>query len=69
VGTPSGKEQYLMLHSDIVPEHACPGELIDVSQKPDLHQVWCASCGTEFTYAPDSDWVTIVFPGMQSTQK
>ena len=24
------------------------------------------SCGAEFTYQPDSDWVTIVLPGMRS---
>jgi hypothetical protein len=55
-----------MLHSDIVPEHDCNGELIEVDQSSTrIHCVWCSSCGTEFTFEPDSDWVTFVTPGMR----
>ena len=54
-----------MLHSDIVPEHLCNGELIEVDQSSTrIRRVWCSSCRTEFTFEPDSDWVTFVTPGM-----
>ena len=55
-----------MLHSDIVPEHECNGELIDVSESKYVTKTWCLSCGTEFTYLPYSNWVTIVTQGMKS---
>jgi hypothetical protein len=56
-----------MLHSDIVPEHDCNGELIEVDQRSKRIRCffWCSSCRTEFTFEPDSDWVTIVTPGMR----
>jgi hypothetical protein len=55
-----------MLHSEIVPEHSCHGELVELNQAPTyLHLARCSSCGTEFTFEPDSDWVTIVLPGMK----
>ena len=55
-----------MLHSDIVPEHECDGELIELPATSEhVRHAWCSSCGTEFTYPPDSDWVTIVLPGMR----
>jgi hypothetical protein len=55
-----------MLHSDIVPEHPCNGELIQPDQAPSyVHFALCASYGTEFTHAPDSDWVSIALPGMK----
>jgi hypothetical protein len=57
-----------MLHSDIIPEHCCDGKLIQRDQTPAFIQiVWCSSCGTEFTYVRDSDWVTVVLPGMRSS--
>jgi hypothetical protein len=47
-----------MLHSDIVPEHSCDSELIPLAEAPAyLPFVRCSSCGTEFTFEPDSDWV------------
>jgi len=56
-----------MLHSDIVPEHECKGEPIELPQTPPhVQRAWCSSCGTEFAYQPDSDWVTIVLLGMRS---
>ena len=55
-----------MLHSDIVPEHDCDGELIDISESKYVTKTWCSKCGTEFSYEPDSTWVTIVLPGMRS---
>ena len=56
-----------MLNSDVVPEHECYGELIELPATPtNVHRAWCASCGAEFSYLPDSDWVTIVLPGMRS---
>ena len=57
----------LLKHSDIVPEHSCHGELIELNDDSAyLHHVWCCSCGTEFTFEPDSDWVTLVLPGMRT---
>jgi hypothetical protein len=45
-----------MLHSDILPEHSCDGELIQLDRSHAyLKQARCSTCGTEFTYAPDSD--------------
>jgi hypothetical protein len=56
-----------MLHSDIVPEHECDGELIELTPTPAYVQhAICSWCGTEFTYQPDSTWVTVVLPGMRS---
>jgi len=61
-----GKRGDAMLHSEIVPEHSCHGELVELNQAPTyLHLARCSSCGTEFTFEPDSDWVTIVLPGMK----
>ena len=55
-----------MLHNDIVPEHSCDGKLVPLEEAPTcLHFVLCSSCGTEFAFEPDSDWVTVVLPGMQ----
>jgi predicted RNA-binding Zn-ribbon protein involved in translation (DUF1610 family) len=55
-----------MLHSDIVPEHLCDGELIERDQAPSyVHFALCSSCGAEFSYASDSEWVSIVLPGMR----
>jgi hypothetical protein len=54
-----------MRHSDIIPEHLCDGERIEREQTRAWVQVaWCSDCGTEFSYAPDCDWVTMVLPGM-----
>jgi hypothetical protein len=55
-----------VLHSEILPEHDCGGELIELPEdKPtSVHFAQCARCGTEFTFVPDSDWVTVVYPGM-----
>jgi hypothetical protein len=51
-----------MLHSDILPEHSCDGELIQWDRSHAyLKQARCSTCGTEFTYVPDSDWVTVRF--------
>jgi predicted nucleic-acid-binding Zn-ribbon protein len=47
-----------MLHRDIIPEQDCDGELIDVSDSKYLTTKWCSKCGTEFSYKPDSTWVT-----------
>ena len=55
-----------MLHSDIIPDHECSGQLIDVSESRYVTKSWCSKCGTEFSYEPDSIWVTIVYPGMKS---
>jgi len=54
-----------MLHSELVSEYPCTGELIRLDEKstPILRVLRCVSCGTDFTYVPDSDWVTIVLPG------
>jgi hypothetical protein len=55
-----------MLHSEIIPEHNCGGELIELSEdEPTYVHSQCARCGAEFTFVPDSDWVTVVYPGMR----
>jgi hypothetical protein len=59
-----------VLHNEIIPEQDCNGELIE---PPDdvpthVHLAQCARCGTEFTYVPDCDWITVVYPGMRTTQ-
>jgi hypothetical protein len=54
-----------MLHSDIAPKHECGGGLIESSNSKYVTKTRCTFCGTEFTYLPDSDWVTIVTPGMK----
>ena len=55
-----------MLHRDIVPEHSCDGELIPLEEAATyLHVVRYSSRGTEFAFGPDSDWVTVVLPGMR----
>lgn len=42
-----------MLHSDILPEHDCGGELIELPEdEPNVHFAQCARCGTEFTWCP-----------------
>jgi hypothetical protein len=46
------------------------GELIRLDRSPAYVQfAWCSSCATEFTYAPDCDWVTFVLPGMWSCSR
>jgi hypothetical protein len=58
-----------MLHRDILPEHSCDGELIELHEDDPtyVHFAQCASCGIEFTCTPDCDWVTVVLPGMRTT--
>jgi hypothetical protein len=56
-----------MLHSDMAPEHCCDGDLIQLKVSTQyLRVVRCSACGTEFTYVPDSSWVTMVLPGMRN---
>jgi hypothetical protein len=57
-----------MLHSDLFPEFRCDSELIPVEalSTEKICLLWCSGCGTEFTYTPDCDWVTVVYPGMKS---
>ena len=58
---------FAMLHSEILPEHTCDGELIPLMESSTyLQVVLCSSCGTEFSFEPDSDWVTVVYPGMRN---
>jgi hypothetical protein len=47
-----------MMHSDIVPEHCCDGEIQMEASTQFVRVVRCSACGTEFTYVPDSNWVT-----------
>jgi hypothetical protein len=59
-----------MLHSDILPEQGCDGELIEVPERctPKVTFSRCAKCWTEFMYVPDdSKWVTVVYPGMKGS--
>jgi len=44
------------------------GEEISIPELPEdqptcVHFAQCARCETEFTYMPDCDWVTVVYPG------
>jgi hypothetical protein len=40
------KTSIAMLHSDIVREHECDGELIELTPTPArVHVAWCSSCG------------------------
>jgi len=55
-----------MLHSEILPEHDCGGELIELPRmsrrmfpSPSVLVV-----GRNLPSVPDSDWVTVVYPGM-----
>jgi hypothetical protein len=54
-----------MLHNELIAEYPCMGELIRLDEKstPILRVLRCVSCGAEFTYVPDSNWVTIALPG------
>jgi hypothetical protein len=58
--------QLPMLHGTIIPEHECDGELTELpTSTASVHKAWCSSCGAEFTYLPDSDWVSFALRGMQ----
>jgi hypothetical protein len=50
-----------VLHSEILPEQDCGGELIGLPEDEPtyVHFAQCVRCGTEFTFVPDSDWVTV----------
>jgi len=60
-----------VLHTDLFPEFPCDGELIPVEglSTKRVRILSCSGCGTEFTYAPDSAWVMVVYPGMKSELK
>ena len=60
-----------MFHSDLFPEFPCDGELIPVEalSTKRVQLLWCSGCGTEITYAPDCEWVWVVYPGMKSGLK
>ena len=57
-----------MLHSEILPEQDCGGELIGLPEDEPtyVHFAQCVRCGTEFTFVPDSDWVTVVYPARRT---
>lgn len=56
-----------MLHGDIIPEQSCQGELVEIEgSSTNLQFVKCLSCGTQFAIEPDSDWVTVMYPGMRN---
>jgi len=55
-----------MLHSELITEYPCDGELVRVEERCTRGLELCRGCGTEFTYEPDSTWVFIVSPGMRS---
>ncbi len=54
-------------HSNIVPDYPCSGKVIQLDKlSTEYAQVaLCSSCGTEFLYEPDSDWVTVISLGMR----
>jgi hypothetical protein len=57
-----------MLHNELIREFPCDGELVPVAElSSDWWTVtWCAKCGTEISWEPDSTWVHIVLPGMRT---
>jgi hypothetical protein len=56
-----------VLDSGVLPEQDCDGELIELPEDgPTCHFVQCDRCGTEFTYVPDSERATVVYPGMRT---
>jgi len=58
-----------MLHRDIVPEHSCDGHLISLEKDLTyIRFVICSLRRTEFAIVPDSDWVTVVQPGMRNAR-
>jgi len=55
-----------MCHSDIIAEHNCSGELIELADSSRrVQHVMCSYCGTEFIFVPDSTWIMMVTPGMR----
>ena len=56
-----------VLHSDLFPEFPCDSELIPVKalSTKRVQLLWCSGCGTETSYAPDCEWVWVVYPGMK----
>lgn len=55
-----------MPHSDIISEQLCQGELTEMEQSStDLQFMKWSSCGTEFAFEPDSDWVTVIYLRMR----
>ena len=62
------KARMPVLHSDLFPEFPCDSELIPVEalSTERVQLLWCSGCGTEFTYAPNCDWIMVVYPGMKS---
>jgi hypothetical protein len=60
-----------VLHSEIIPEQDCGGEVTELPEDEPTHVRFaqCARCGTEFTFLPDSDWVTVVYPGKQKLSR
>jgi hypothetical protein len=58
-----------MLHRELIPWVPCDGELIPVEalSTEKICVLWCSGCGTEFTYTPDCEWVTVVYPGTKSS--
>jgi hypothetical protein len=70
LGATRSKLSVAARHSDIAPEHGCNGELSQQNEEPAyVYVAWCSGCGTEFRYEPDSDWVTVVLPGMRRSLK
>jgi hypothetical protein len=56
-----------MLHSKIIPEHGCDGELVELEdRKQTLQYFVCSSCAAEFTFEPDFNWVSIVYCGVKT---
>jgi hypothetical protein len=57
-----------MRHNELDREFPCDGELIETQQSTEtLTVVWCLPCCTEYRYALDSDWVSVIYPGMRQT--
>ena len=53
-----------VLPSDLFPEFPCDSELIPVEALSTeiVRLLWRSGCGTEFTYKPDCEWLTVVYP-------
>jgi hypothetical protein len=64
-----------MKHSDFWNDEPCNGELMlveDAVRMAELssgcQMLWCATCGAEFRYQPESKWVTVIYSGCVDKQ-
>jgi hypothetical protein len=59
---------HILRHNTILPEYPCSGVVIELKEFPTerLQVALCSSCGTEFQFVLDSEWVKVILPGMRN---